>query len=157
MAKTIRYGTFETNSSSVHSLVISKDGMASSGLKIENKTGKIRVPLRYWGKDTGFYDSQIDKLSYICTRAWCADSGTYNVVDNENFNYALECIEEAICEYTGAKGIELYIPEGEEPGFDHQTYPEYSDDMNGFCDVWNKSSVQNFVFNKYVGFETGCD
>jgi len=150
--RTIRYGTFETNSSSVHSLVISNEGMEPSELKIRKKDGKIRVLLRYWGKNEAHCTSQLDKLSYICTRAWCANShyALDYVVDNDEENYVLRYIEEAICDYTGAKGIELYIPKGEEPGFDHQTAPEYSDDMNGFCNIWDEKSIQNFVFNKYI-------
>lgn len=158
MKKKIRRFVFETNSSSVHTLQISKDGMSPSELKIRKRDGMIRVPLKYWGRESAEYTSQLDKLSYICTRAWCANVGAWtNHVDNENKNYVLGMIEDAICDYTGAKGIELYIPKGEEPGFDHQTAPEYSDDMNGFCNAWNSDSIQNFVFNKYVSFTTGSD
>ena len=158
MKKTIRHGMFETNSSSVHSLIISKEGMSPSGLRIEKTTDMIRVPLKWWGKGECVYDSQLDKLSYICTRAWCGGGEDYDLIGhNDEYGYALGSIEEAICEYTGASGIELYIPDGVVPGFDHQTYPEYSDDMNGFCDIYNNSSIQNFVFNRYISFETYCD
>lgn len=155
----IRRLVFETNSSSVHTLQISKEGMEPSELKIRKKDKKIRVPLRYWGKEHHLYTSQLDKLSYICTRAWCANNTYYRGMDlkEEVLNYVLGQIEEAICHYTGASGIELYIPRGEEPGFDHQTIPDYSDDMNGFCNVWNEDSVQTFVFNKYISFTTDCD
>lgn len=166
MNNAIRKGCFETNSSSVHTLQISKDGMSPSELKIE-VDGKIRVPLRYWGREYGEYTSQLDKLSYICTRAWCANSRYVwdGSVDPDEDNYVLGLIEEAICDYTGAKGIELYIPPRDDdadewydgPGFDHQTMPEYSDDMNGFCSVWNPDSIQNFVFNNYISFTTGSD
>ena len=164
MNNVIRKGCFETNSSSVHTLVISKEGLEPSNLKIE-KNGKIRVPLRYWGKEYEEYTSQLDKLSYICTRAWYANGGRYDrpYAYGDEGNYILGLIEEAICDYTGAKGLELYIPPVEDenwdeyPGFDHQTAPEYSDDMNEFCNVWNPDSILNFVFNKYISFTTGCD
>lgn len=159
MKRKIRRFVFETNSSSVHTLQISKDGMSPSELEIRKRDGMIRVPLKYWGRESAEYTSQLDKLSYICSRAWCADSNhcTWEEDPNSYENYVIGMIEEAICDYTGAKGIELYIPKGEEPGFDHQTAPEYSDDMNGFCNVWNSDSIQNFVFNKYVSFTTGSD
>lgn len=159
MKRTIRYGTFETNSSSVHTLQISKEGLTPSKLKIRKKDNIIRVPLKYWGKEERVYTSQLDKLSYICTRAWWANGGAWSgeVNDENSRNYVMSYIEEAVCEYTGAAGIELYIPRGTDPGFDHQTIPEYSDDMNGFCNVWDKESIQNFVFNRYISFTTGCD
>lgn len=157
MKRTIRYGVFETNSSSVHTLQISKDGMEPSALKIHKSDGKIHVPLKDWSKSDKHYTSQIDKLSYICTRAWWADHKYENDVNNEDHNYAICHIEKAICDYTGANGIHLYIPKGVEPGFDHQTMPEYADDMNGFCDIWNEESVQNFVFNRYISFITDHD
>ena len=139
MKQTIRIGIFETNSSSVHTLQISKDGLSPSELKISDADGKIRVPLQYFGTEEKEYISQLDKLSYICTRAWLADSSHWTWEEDPAGyeNYVLGMIEEAICHYTGAKGIELYIPEGLEPGIDHQSMPEYSDDMNGFCNVWD--------------------
>ena len=157
----IRYGTYETNSSAVHTLQISKEGLAPSELKIE-EDGYIYVPLRYWGKERREYTSQIDKLSYICTRAWAANSSYYNDLDlNEEHDYVIGNIEEAIVDYTGAVGIKLYIPDDDDdddyPGFDHQEYPDYSDDMNGFCNVYDESSIQNFVFNRYISFTTDCD
>lgn len=158
MRRSIRYNTFETNSSSVHTLQISKEGLSPSELKIRKKDGMIRVPLKYWGTKVAEYTSQLDKLSYICTRAWYANGGAWVVdVDNENKNYVLCMIEKAICDYTGAIGIELYIPKGEEPGFDHQTCPEYSDDMEGMCNVYDEESIQNFVFNRFISFTTGMD
>lgn len=159
MKRSIRYNTFETNSSSIHTLQISKEGLSPSELKIRKKDGMIRVPLKYWGKETAEYTSQLDKLSYICTRAWFANSSHRWdwEVDNDEENYVLRYIEKAICDYTGAIGLELYIPKGVKPGFDHQTIPEYSDDMAGMCNVYDEESVQNFVFNRFISFTTGMD
>lgn len=163
MKRSIRKGLFETNSSSVHTLTISGDGMEESHLRV-GSGGYIHVPLRYFGRESGLYTEQMDKLSYICTRAVCGRD-PYTHIDNFDGyvyeNYVLGMINDAIEDYTGHP-IKVYVPDTEdsydEPyGFDHQTFPEYADDMNGFCNVYDPESIQSFVFNKYIGFKTGSD
>lgn len=165
MKKSIKKSLFETNSSSVHTLVISSDGMEESHLPVR-KDGYIHVPLRYYGREGGVYTEQMEKLSYICTRAVCGGNGySWDFDSAVDDIYVLEMISDAIEDYTGHK-IKVYVDENteesdyyyDEPyGFDHQTYPEYSDDMNGFCNVYDPESIQSFVFNKYVSFTTGSD
>ena len=89
MKKKIRLGTFETNSSSVHSLVISKEGLERPNLRIKRKkVGEIYkrfiyVPLQTFDKYNQTFYSQEDKLSYplenhrqcFCRRrALCAEA-----------------------------------------------------------------------------------
>ena len=50
MKRKIRKGVFETNSSSVHSLVISNEGREPSEFKL-NKDGEIEIDFGQFGKD----------------------------------------------------------------------------------------------------------
>ena len=65
--KKIRNNVFETNSSSVHSLVINSEGLEPSNLKIDPKTDHIIVNTQYFGTEYNIYNDQEDKLSYLIT------------------------------------------------------------------------------------------
>ena len=68
--KQIRRGTFETNSSSMHSLVIENERsigkLEESKLKL-NKKGEIRVHLGEYGWGPEFLKTQQEKLNYLVT------------------------------------------------------------------------------------------
>ena len=66
MNRKIRKGVFETNSSSIHSLVISNEDREPSKFKL-NKNGEIEIDFGQFGKDERIYTSQYDKLSYLIT------------------------------------------------------------------------------------------
>lgn len=147
--KKIRKEVFETNSSSVHSLVISKDGLEKSNLKL-NKEGKIEITFGSFGKAFNIYSSQYDKLSYLITLLYYISNGfNYESIYD---NYEFKLVEEAICEYTGAKGIK--INPKNEPEIDHQSQPYYGIEI---VNVYNKDEIINFVFNKYISLKTDCD
>ena len=57
--KQIRKNVFETNSSSVHTLQISKDGLEPSELKL-NKDGNIEVEFGEFEKDYRIYSTQYE-------------------------------------------------------------------------------------------------
>ena len=69
MKSKTRKGIFETNSSSVHSLVFLNQKLSKPNLKELriDKDGVIKIPLGYFGKDYRIYSSQKEKLSYIMT------------------------------------------------------------------------------------------
>jgi len=146
MLITIRRNVFETNSSAVHSLVISDEGMEPSNLPMDDD-GYILVKFGSFGKDRRIFTSQEDKLSYLITQCYYLNHWDEDIYDNYHFRN----VEDAICEYTGAKGIKII---GGEPEIDHQELPEYE---LKFVDEYNPSSIQSFVFNKYVALETRCD
>ncbi len=147
MKSSDRDNIFETNSSSVHSISISKNGMEPSNLPVD-KDGYIPVKYGAFGKDTETYNEQIDKLSYLVTQCYYL-GGEYRVDLADNYHF--RNIENAICEYTGAKGIKIV---GGEPEIDHQSMPEY--ELN-LVDEYIPSSIQSFVFNRYISLQTGCD
>lgn len=145
----IRNQVFETNSSSVHSLVISKDGLETSKLS-QDKDGKILVDFGKFGNDYHLYESQEEKLSYLITLCYytCGGWDVEDVYENSDF----QRIEEIVCEYTGATGIKIIG--GIEPEIDHKSQP-----YNGIeiINVWDKDEVVSFVFNKNVALKTDCD
>lgn len=149
MKKTIRDKVFETNSSSVHSLCISNDGLEQSELKI-HKDGKIHVGFGYFGKDYCIYDSQHEKLSYLMT-CLCYIFG-YDI-DNIYESYDFKMIEDAICSYTGAKGIKI-IGDENDAYIDHQSIPY---DGIEIINIYDDDEIINFVFNKYISLKTDSD
>lgn len=148
----IRSGVFETNSSSVHSIVYSNDGLEPCKIR-RNKNNEIVVDYGQFGKDDMMYKTQEEKLSYLVTLiAYIAgnyDGGTDEVYDS----YEFERLRDIICEYSGASGI--HIRDKEEPEIDHQSIPGiYHDNI---VDFYDKDAVINFVFNKYIWLHTTCD
>lgn len=148
MNRKIRKNVFETNSSSVHSLVISNEGREQSEFKL-NKEGKIEVDFGDFGKDERLYTSQYDKLSYLITCLYYLSG--WNVEDIYE-KWEFEIIEEAICEHSGAKGI--HIVGKNEPHIDHQSMPYSNIEI---INAYDEDEVINFVFNKYISLKTDCD
>lgn len=81
----IRKNVFETNSSSVHSIVYSKEGMEPCKFKL-NKDGKIEVRFGNFDKDERIYDTQYEKLSYLITCLWYVSGNTDDIYDNYQFH-----------------------------------------------------------------------
>ena len=139
--KQIRKGVFETNSSSVHSLQISKDGLEPSNLEI-NKDGNIEVEFGAFDKDERIYNTQYEKLQYLLSFIaynrgfYCSTSDLDDLYECYDFNDVCE----TICDYTGAKGI--VIVGGKDAYIDHQSM----DDC--VIDYWYQDNVINFIFNK---------
>ena len=102
--KKIRMKIFETNSSSVHSLVIAKDMLEDSYLKIY-KDEKIHIKPLYFSEDIPFISTQEEKLAYLITQV-CYRNNISNPSDIED-DYEFGIISDAICKYTGAKGIKV--------------------------------------------------
>lgn len=151
MKRQIRKNVFETNSSSVHSLAISRDGLEPSKL-IKNKDNKIVTDFGEFGKDLCYYKSQEEKLSYLIT-CLAYMSNNFGNVEGVYNNYLFDILDAAICEYTGASGIEIlgYA----DPDIDHQSVPYDSSDV--VINLWDKDEIVNFVFNKYISLKTDCD
>ena len=160
--KQIRNHVFETNSSSVHTISISNEGLEPSKLRM-NKDGKVVVPFGSFDSDYRIYNSQEEKLSYLltqCAYLYCLWSDKwideFNNKDIKMFyeNHKFKCIEHAIVDYVpNCTGI--VIEEPYSAYIDHQSVPEDEDDL--MCCIWDKQSVQGFVFNKYVSLKTDCD
>ena len=149
MRKVIRKNLFETNSSAVHTLAISGDGLEPSNLPVD-KDGYIITDFGDFGDyDMGMtaYD-QATKLSYLATECYYLNHWDIHLDDN----WQWEHICEAIKEYTGAKGVKVLGKV--EPNLNHQVQPSYDPK---FCNPWYDNSVISFIFNKYVGIEMSHD
>ena len=144
--KQTRKDVFETNSSSVHTLQISKDGLEPSELKL-NKDGNIEIEFGEFEKDYRIYNNQYEKLQYLISFI-AYNYGYYYDLDELYENYDFITVRDAVCEYTGANNI---IVVGEtQAHIDHQSADEcvirlYDDE------------IINFIFNKYVALKTDCD
>lgn len=155
MKKTIRKNVFETNSSSIHSLVISVDGLEPSTLKINSEINRINVTTQYFGKEYTLYNKQEDKLSYIVTYIVAELQNRYDdweILDRLKDSYYFNTLEEIIKDYCNCDGIHVIM--GEESGFDHQTDPS-----NAPCvvDLYDYDQIKNFIFNKYITLKTCWD
>lgn len=148
MKRKIRRNVFETNSSSVHSLVISNDGREPSEFRL-NKYGEIEIDFGQFGKDLCFYTSQYDKLSYLITCLYyLSGHGIDGIYDRWEFRK----IQDAVCKYAGATGIKILGEQ--EPEIDHQSQPYSGIEI---IDIYDREAIINFVFNKYVSLKTDCD
>lgn len=146
MKYTIRRNTFETNSSSVHSLVYRNQELEPPDLPINKETNKVKAYYGEFGKDYNVYYDQSSKLSYLLT---CIYYHYYNDEEIEN-SYAFEILQDIVREYCGVDGIEIC---GGEPYIDHQSYP---DDMFGIVG-YSDEAIRNFLFNGDIGLKTESD
>lgn len=164
MKKKIRLGTFETNSSSVHSIVINKEGLEKPNLTVKRKKIDgvfkhfIYVPLQTFDKYSQTFYSQEDKLSYLVTIAFLSDGG--RDLENMKESYSYEIMEKEIVDYCNQYGINVegfwIDPKTEKDAYiDHQSIEDYYS-VSDFINVMKLDYV-DFVFNKYVSLHTDCD
>lgn len=142
MRNKIRKACFETNSSSVHSIVVSAEGMEKSKLHVDDD-GYIPVNYGEFGKELHIYNTQEDKLSYLVSLCYYL-GGAYS--------WEFETLNRVIREYTGTKGIKIT---GGEPDIDHQSQPDCGSDA--VVNLYDGDAIRQFVFNKYVSLKTDCD
>lgn len=157
--KKIRNKVFETNSSSVHTIVISKRGMEKPTLNMRRRKkddgtfGKFIIgKLGEFGKDFRDYTTQDEKLSYLLTICYLTD-GHSDLEDMVN-SWAFKELEKEVCEYCKCDGIRIDPKTEENACIDHQTMNEY-----GYLDdfKYNHMDYVDFIFNSYVSLHTDCD
>lgn len=149
MKRQIREGVWETNSSSVHALSIDPSGMRKNHLKM--KKGYVITDFGQFGKEDELYDTQDAKLSYLMTELFYLN---HYLTDGIEDMYQFKYIEEAIMDYD-PKVLGIKLLKKQDPEIDHQSQPESYE--SNFVNYWDKLSIQEFLFNKYIRFTTGCD
>ncbi len=164
MKTNIRNSVFETNSSSIHSLVFLNQKLSKPNfreLRI-NKDGVIKIPLGYFGRDHKIYSSQKEKLSYILTFLWCYFGEDIEWFGDKDRNYYWQDIKDEIIFYINKFSPDILCidiipvyPKKGLVGFDHQTYPNYLDDC--LVDLYYPKKVVEFIFNKNIALETNSD
>lgn len=162
MRKQIRLGVWETNSSSVHSFCFSKKGLEKCHMKI-HEDGYVHITLdQYFGKDEAQFFNQKTKLKYIITWLY-----VYYDFDEAKIRdgYLLEDFNKAFGEYVTkhngvlCRGVKVDKCKWEDSYdyFDHQQLSSGWCDDNCIVSLWDSEACVEFIFNKYVGLETGCD
>lgn len=175
-----RSNTFETNSSSVHTITF--DGKAINDLEVQ-KDGYIHINVRSFGKNYAAYQCAEDKLLYailtVCytNNIWL--SWDYDYLDDEEAENEAEalmnaendwcdCIDELkeTSEYQAiekvvrrimstpereCKGIRLHVGDGY---IDHQS--QCYDSLDEFLEDNKIPSIEEFIFGKAV-LRTDCD
>lgn len=160
----IRKGVFETNSSSVHTIAIAKEGLEKPSLRVKRKKIDgtfhrfIYVPLGVFDKHFELFTTQEEKLSYIVTLAYMLDGNQSieNLKDKWNYEY----LRDEILKYCNENGLnveDFYIDPKtcNEAYIDHQTLSNYYS-IDDFYSVMGLRYT-DFVFNKYVALQTDCD
>ena len=158
----IRYGVFETNSSSVHTIVYSNTGMEKSKFKLD-EDGKIHVKLDiYFGADEHIYNTQEEKLIYLLSFVY--DDCYIKEKEGDWYSYEMRVIERAVMDYVeGCTGIVIdkyTITDSDweteyDNHFDHQTSPRNGNDC--VVDLWDDKAIQSFIFNKNISLKTDYD
>lgn len=155
----IRNGMFETNSSSVHSIVISDEGIEENKMKIARRKrlgqfGKfIVVKLGKFGTEPKDYMTQEEKLSYLVTIAYLKDGG-YDI-DRTYSSYSFRDIERDMMKHCSCDGIWIDPASEKDASIDHQTIEDYwsVSDFSGRMGL----SYEDFVFNRFVALHTDSD
>lgn len=155
MKKVIRRSIFETNSSSVHTLVVRRK--ETNNIPV-SKTGRMRVKLGYFGKDTTTEFDQMTKMSYVLTvtmvKLGLFDDG------REAFKEHVETLKDNYIYDRILEDVQSYLPEVKEiipvysPGYgmDHQMY----NNIDSVYDVINMP-ISDFVWGEGIGLHTDCD
>ena len=156
MKKVIRKSIFETNSSSVHTLVVLRK--EANNIPV-SKTGKMRVKLGYFGKNSTTEFDQMTKMSYVLT---------VTMIKLGLFDYGREAFKEHVetlrddCIYDKIlEDIQNYVPEVKEivpvysPGYglDHQMQNRIEYDIYDFINM----DISDFVWGEGIGLHTDCD
>lgn len=113
--KKIRKGVFETNSSSIHSLVITEDDAEKYedyksrdlglGDVFETEGNKIIITLRKYDESV-MLDSEQEKLNYIAT---LLVSENYDKIPKYKNYYELSKLEDELIKRTGCMGIRTHV------------------------------------------------
>ncbi len=139
--KQCRDNVFETNSSSVHAISISKDGLEPSRLK-KNKNNKIVVKLGTF-ECCEELTAQNSKLSYLMT---CMYYIYPDISDKNSRVYPYESIKNVICKYANADDI--ILTNIDDAYIDHQSVPYDTGDL--IINIYDENSIIDFIFNKYI-------
>ncbi len=152
-----RKETFETNSSSVHTLVMPRpENPRLKDRQIVDKDGVITVPCKYYG-DSGIVSGLYEKLQYLCT--WIAVShGMGKYGDSEDFTsndcWALEkCVLYPIQEVDPSV-LKIKVTNVDRADFDHQMHPS---NCECIVNLWDTDSVITFLFNDDIYIKMSRD
>ena len=154
MSKNVeRNGMYETNSSSVHSIVYKNIELEPS--KLKKKHGYTIINFGEFGKEYGEYYNQETKLMYLASLIWyaigCPDSPNKLY---ESYGWGL--LEDAVCHHEGNDTLGIRIENWEiKPEIDHQSVP-WGGDIE-FINLYDTEYVRQFIYCPNIGLRTDCD
>ena len=159
----IRIGTFETNSSAMHTLQISNKGLSKCRLKVHDD-GYVHISLdQEFGTEDNVFFTQKDKLKYIVT--WLYSYYDFNLEEVEE-GYLWRDFNEEFANYVNKDrtsnfcfGVKVDSRKYDDacPYWDHQIYDGKWNDEGCVVSLWNAKECVEFIFNKYISLVTGCD
>ena len=149
----IRRNVFETNSSSVHSIVLKHDKPYVSELPVSNGTLTVNCK-DYDGfgrTNTKIISTQMEKVQYLIS--WISAS-KYNDVNDVKNSWQFDTLLGAIQKIAqDVKDIE--ICDIESACFNHQNSPHNGNEC--IVDLYNEDAVMNFIFNDNIIVECYFD
>lgn len=152
MKRTIRYEVWDSNSSSVHTLVY-RNLNHTFNLPV-NKKGIIKVPLMELGKSGGCF-TQLEKLSYLMTDLYYLCGDDVEEIKERYYGYddILECIKNFAKE-NGIEVTDIQITHPERAAIDHQSIPYGEIEI---VNVYDQFELRNFLFCDDIVIEFGTD
>ena len=150
---------WETNSSSCHSVSISKHKIANFATPKPEEDGYIHATFDEFGWEQARYNNPSTKLSYALTMVAMTEM---HDIDKDEFykSEGFNAINELIKKKTGCKGV--IVDDDFKNGYwgingyiDHQSCEDYNS-LQAFLDDWNVS-LEDFIFNSDVILKTDND
>lgn len=156
MKTVIRKSVFETNSSSMHSIVIKTLKRQPSTLEL-TKRGILKVSLGEFGKEEAEYDDQYTKLSYLVTLCFAKYQSCG--FSRDDFKYTWERVrdDDYWWEYGLERPLKDYIPGMKEL---QPIYSEWEVDHNSLIspeEFLNGMNPLDFIFDPNIMLRTECD
>lgn len=129
-----------------------------------HEDGYVHIVLdQYFGKDEAQFFNQKTKLKYIMTWLYAYYNFDKEKIEDEGYviNYFNEAFGKYVTKHNGVlcRGVKVDECKWEEAYdyFDHQQLNGGWCDDNCIVSLWDSQACVEFIFNKYVGLQTGCD
>ena len=146
-----RQHVFETNSSSVHSIVVKYDGQYRFELCCDDKDNTTVVAKCHdysnagKGDDEYIISTQQQKLEYLIS--WLACKNKYGCMEDIYDDWIYGSILNAV-QQVNPDVKRIRVVDGDKADFDHQTAPySYGDCV---VDLYNDHSICDFIFNDNI-------
>lgn len=140
--KNIRYGVFETNSSSTHSISISSNSDGILDTIVPSSDGTIVLSGGEFGWSWDKFNDPMTKANYCAT-------------DLQENPHSLHMLAEVICKHTGAKKVVFSMsPDYQSSGYSYVDHQSVGTSSEAFK---NEETLKNFLFNPGSWLFTGND
>lgn len=158
MKTKIRKNVFETNSSSVHSIVVKYDGKYECNLERDKNNpfavvGRCHDYSNYGTHDAVMLTTQQEKFDYVVSLMTCANEylDSYDdIKDSLHFGTLLEALQ-----MVDSQIDDVIILDSEKASFDHQTAPYgYNETV---INLYNEYDIMEFIFNDNIQLKCSFD